>query len=132
LQCQKIYSIDPGALDSAVLERENVDHWPLTIEKALPKLQEEENTIDVWVSDMCVKDMEQQVDWLLKALEMEVVGRGTFFVLTLKCILGHSTQTFDRLVEEQTKRLQPLARDLHTVHLFSNRFSERTILGYFS
>lgn len=132
LQCQKIYSIDPGALDSAVLELENVAHWPLTIQNALPKLQEEENTIDVWVSDMCVKDMEQQIDWLLKALEMEVVGRGTFFVLTLKCIVGHSTQTFDRMVGEQTKRLLPLAHDLHTVHLFSNRHSERTILGYFS
>eukprot|EP00980_Cylindrotheca_fusiformis_P005012 scaffold1062_cov130-Cylindrotheca_fusiformis.AAC.18 len=132
LRCQKIYSIDPGVLHSSVLDLDNVIHMQLTIQKALPKLREEDAKIDVWVSDMCVKDMEQQVDWLLKAQEMGVLGPGAFFVLTLKCILGHSTKTFDSLVEQQVTRLQPLARDLHTMHLFSNRYSERTILGYFT
>lgn len=130
LQSQTIYSIDPGELDETVLKLPSVNHWRKTIQKSLPKLQQEKSRIDVWVSDMCVKDMEQQVDWLLKAFEMTVIGQGTFFVLTLKCILGHSSQTFDILVEQQLQRLKPLARNLQMVHLFYNRFSERTVLGY--
>ncbi|CAJ1967055.1 unnamed protein product [Cylindrotheca closterium] len=130
LECQTIYSIDPGDLHETVLGLKGVKHWRKTIQNSLPELQKQKSRIDIWVSDMCVKDMEQQVDWLLKALEMDVVGSGTFIVLTLKCIHGHSSSTFDFLVEQQLKRLKPLARDLQVIHLFYNRFSERTIMGY--
>lgn len=132
LECHTIYSIDPGDLHEAVLGLQGVEHWRKTIQNSLPELQKQGSRIDIWVSDMCVKDMEQQVDWLLKALEMDVVGSGTFVVLTLKCILGHSSSTFDFLVEKQLQRLKPVARDLQVIHLFYNRFSERTIMGYCS
>ena len=131
LNCCKIISIDPGALAPIVAQIPIVEHWAMTIQKALPKLQEEQVSIDVWISDMCVKDMEAQIDWVLQAREMNVVRKGTFFVLTLKCVTGHSSKTFDLLVEQQIKRLQPLAKDLQVLHLFSNRNSERTVIGYF-
>ena len=133
--CSIIYSIDPGQLDPSIFEGNSiVQYWPMTIQKALPKLQQDlsaaNKTVNIWVSDMCVKDMEQQVDWLLQAREMAIVTDGTFFVLTLKCIVGHSTTTFDLLVDAQVKRLQGISRQVERVHLFANRFSERTIMGY--
>ena len=131
LNCHKIYSIDPGALSPSVAQIPIVEHWAMTIQKALPKLQEEKVSIDVWVSDMCVKDMEAQIDWVLQARDMKIVRKGTFFVLTLKCVTGHSSKTFDLLVEQQIQRLEPLAKDLQVLHLFSNRNSERTVIGYF-
>ena len=130
LNCETIYSVDPGALAPSVLQIPQVQHMALTIQKTLPKLQSEGIVIDVWVSDMCVKDMEQQIDWLLKARDMGVVAKGTFFVLTLKCIIGHSTNTFDILVDQEIKRLEGISEKIQRLHLFFNRISERTIVGY--
>lgn len=128
--CHTIFSIDPGQLAPSVLALSQVQHWPLTIQKALPMLCDQNITIQVWVSDMCVKDMEQQVDWLLEARHMGVVTRGTFFVLTLKCIVGHSSNTFDLLVDRQWERLHGISKNVQKIHLFSNRISERTLVGY--
>jgi 23S rRNA C2498 (ribose-2'-O)-methylase RlmM len=128
--CKRIYSVDPGKLDEEVLCLPNVQHLALTIKQALPKLKADNVTIDIWVSDMCVKDLEQQIDWLLEARKVGVVGQGTFVVLTMKCIVGHSHATFDHLVREQQQRLSPIAEKLQSLHLFSNRSSERTIVGY--
>jgi 23S rRNA U2552 (ribose-2'-O)-methylase RlmE/FtsJ len=135
--------------------------------------------LDIWVSDMCVKHMPAQVDLFLEALRLGLVGPGTFFVLTLKCVMGYSHTTFDMLVQEQVNRLVggnhptttgvPAAssssggtnhgydatletkthdirktsnsttvgggpslacRDVQVLHLFANRNSERTIVGY--
>jgi 23S rRNA U2552 (ribose-2'-O)-methylase RlmE/FtsJ len=144
VHCSKIYSIDPGELSPVVLALPQVEHLTMTIQKALPYLQEKNNSsttsttgaknsmIDIYVSDMCVKDMEQQVDHLLQAATLGVVTSGCFFVLTLKCISGHSKKTFDLLVAKQVQRLLPHVDPLklQTVHLFNNRMSERTVLGY--
>ena len=133
----------------------------MTIQKAFPWLveqlqqlqQEQEQSmschhhrpllLDVWVSDMCVKDMEQQVDLFLQAAgkvveesssssksksktlkpsnpqaiteeslstttttTTPIIGSGTFFVLTLKCVIGHSDATFDILVDQQIQEAQ--------------------------
>eukprot|EP00533_Pseudo-nitzschia_delicatissima_P010234 CAMPEP_0116087154 /NCGR_PEP_ID=MMETSP0327-20121206/5220_1 /TAXON_ID=44447 /ORGANISM="Pseudo-nitzschia delicatissima, Strain B596" /LENGTH=610 /DNA_ID=CAMNT_0003578219 /DNA_START=367 /DNA_END=2199 /DNA_ORIENTATION=+ len=141
----RIYAVDPGKLANEVahgLDEANKSESPIvrhvdkTIQKALPglaaELREEKSGkfLDIWVSDMCVKDMNGQIDCFLQARDEGVVGPGTFFVLTLKCILGYSATAFDQQTEEQVKRLESISRDIHVVHLFSNRSSERTVIGY--
>eukprot|EP00536_Pseudo-nitzschia_multiseries_P012969 jgi/Psemu1/327037/estExt_fgenesh1_pg.C_5270002 len=86
--------------------------------------------LDVWVSDMCVKDVRGQIDALLAARDACVVGPGTFFVLTLKCVVGYSAKAFEYQTNEQVARLSGISRDVQVVHLFSNRSSERTVIGY--
>jgi len=143
----RIYAVDPGKLAREVshgLDEANqskspiVRHVDTTIQKALPDLatelreaKERKNPfLDIWVSDMCVKDMHGQIDCFLQARSEGVVGSGTFFVLTLKCILGYSANAFDQQTQEQVKRLDGISRAIHVVHLFSNRSSERTVIGY--
>jgi len=86
--------------------------------------------LDVWVSDMCVKDVSGQIDCFLAAREAGVVGSGTFFVLTLKCVVGYSATAFEYQTREQVSRLSGISRDVQVVHLCSNRSSERTVIGY--
>uniref|UniRef100_A0A6V2D7D3 Ribosomal RNA methyltransferase FtsJ domain-containing protein n=1 Tax=Ditylum brightwellii TaxID=49249 RepID=A0A6V2D7D3_9STRA len=150
VQCKKIYSIDPGELDPIVFnthygDERVVQHLRQKVEYAMDEILqlevvEEGNNrkspmVDIWVSDMCLYQMSQQVDLMLQAREVGIVGEGTFFVLTLKCTIGHSRKTFDEQVATQCDRLLSLGsggavRDLQTIHLFSNRGGERTILGY--
>ena len=145
---ERIYAIDPGKLSPDVvpgLDEANqngssqiIKYMDVTIQKALPELSvqlreakdRKNRFLDIWVSDMCVKDVTGQIDCFFDARSQGVVGPGTFFVLTLKCIVGKSATSFDRQTREQAKRLDGITRDVHIVHLFSNRSSERTILGY--
>jgi len=117
-----------------------------TIQKAMPLLVTElhdyniigtrrrRNYLDIWVSDMCVKDMSNQIDYFLLARQEGIIGKDTFFVITIKCYVGCSATSFDRQTNEQVQRLliptAPLARNIHVIHLFFNRNSERTIIGY--
>jgi RNA recognition motif-containing protein len=143
----RIYAVDPGKLSPLVvpgLDEANQSPSPIvryvdtTIQKALPDLASELRDskhrknpfLDIWVSDMCVKDMEGQIDCFLQARSEGVVGPGTFFVLTLKCMLGYSATAFDQQTGKQVKRLEGISKDVHVVHLFSNRSSERTVIGY--
>jgi FtsJ-like methyltransferase len=186
--CKSIYSVDPGQLAPQILDLDPsvIRHMPCTIQQAFPQLIKERDDprfwqqdgseicadpkddcigrpfLDIWVSDMCVKDMPAQVDLFLEALRLDLVGPGTFFVLTMKCVLGHSHATFDHLVKVQVDRLttghpvaavasnadgkqlarsttneriseggtQPRCWGVQALHLFANRSSERTILGY--
>ena len=130
-----VTSIDPGALDPQVLALENVSHISKRIEDYLDDEKNENGDddskkVDIWVSDMCLQRMEAQVDWLLKAKECGVVGSGTFFVLTLKCILGHSKHSYDPQVKAQVDRLKGVANLVHSLHLMANKAGERTIMGY--
>jgi len=143
----RIYAIDPGKLSPEVvpgLDEANQSPSPIiqymdtTIQKALPELashlqeaKDRNNSfLDIWVSDMCVKDMAGQIDCFLEARSQGVVGSGTFFVLTLKCFIGHSATAFDQQTREQVQRLEGLSKNIHFIHLFSNRISERTVIGY--
>lgn len=144
----RIFAVDPGALAPEVVPGLDTTHsspTPIvryvdeTIQKALPELaselraaadQRKNPFLDIWVSDMCVKDMEGQIDFFLMARSEGVIGAGTFFVLTLKCLLGYSATAFDQQTEQQVRRLDGISRDVHVVHLFSNRSSERTVIGY--
>jgi hypothetical protein len=125
---KRVYSIDPGALDPTVESLPQVHHLCLKVEEALPTLKGVH--VDLWASDMCLHQMSEQIDWLLYAKDAGVAGKGTFFVLTLKCKVGHSKASFDSQVAQECKRLEGITRDLQVFHLFSNRSGERTIMGY--
>mmetsp|Transcript_107521 Transcript_107521/g.219442 ORF Transcript_107521/g.219442 Transcript_107521/m.219442 type:complete len:502 (-) Transcript_107521:1067-2572(-) len=118
-----------------------VRYLDTTIQKALPELARQLKDavagggrnnpfLDIWVSDMCCKDMPGQIDCFLQARSERVIGAGTFFVLTIKCVVGYSATAFEHQTKEQVKRLEGISRDVHVVHLFSNRSSERTLIGY--
>lgn len=191
--CKCVYSVDPGHLAPQVLDLDPsvIRHMQCTIQQAFVQLVQERDHhqmqqdasdgresapahkkdddgrpfLDIWVSDMCVKHMPAQVDLFLEAVRLGLVGPGTFFVLTLKCVLGHSHNTFDLLVQDQVNRLvghptvvpstkvsnndttwhkttngsaispggpSRVCRDIQVLHLFANRSSERTIVGYLS
>ena len=100
-----------------------------TIENTIPTLAERGVAIDVWVSDMCLHAMSDQVDWLLKARDAGILSPMAMFVLTLKCNIGHSAAAYDKQVEKEVERLDGIASDIETLHLFSNRSGERTIIG---
>jgi 23S rRNA C2498 (ribose-2'-O)-methylase RlmM len=130
--CQKVYSVDPGKLSPSVTSLLVVEHVAARIEDFLPKLQAQGELLDIWVSDMCLKDMGYQVNCMLAARDMDVLRKGLFFVLTLKCTMGHAKCTFDRQVAEEVARFKEnnRVRDLQIIHLFANRIGERTIMGY--
>ena len=91
--------------------------------------------IKVWVSDMCLHLMESQVDLLLLAKREGLLSSKTFFVLTLKCVVGRSKESFDTQVEKVVEKLYnsndvTSIERMGTYHLFSNRSGERTIMGY--
>ena len=153
----RVYSIDPGGLDSLVLALPSTEtcekgkrrivpavrHIQTTYLSGIPQIAIERHdskkigmimvqqlAVDWYVSDMCVKTLGEQFDALLLAAQHSLVGSGTFIVLTLKCTRGHSKATFDTQVEGQVNRIRPLIKNLQVLHLFSNRSSERTIMGY--
>lgn len=147
-KCRRIFAVDPGALATEVLQLDNnssqqvIRHVTSTIQVTLPQLQEElqaqGQSVNIWVSDMCCKDLECQVDYFLQARSLGVVKSGTFFVLTIKCTVGRSKAFLDKLVQNQVDRLclpahdtsAAIARDVQVLHLFANRNSERTVMGY--
>jgi RNA recognition motif-containing protein len=130
---KRVYSVDPGVLDATVESLPPVQHLALKLEDALPSILNDNDNdvhIDVWVSDMCLHQMGEQIDYLLTARDMGLVGPGTFFVLTLKCLVGRSKESFDRQVARECQRLDGMTRDMQVFHLFANRSGERTVMGY--
>ena len=106
-------------------------------DKAMSFIQKERETsnelINLWVSDMCLSDIEDQVNTFLQAKILNILAPDAFFVLTLKCTTGHSRGTFDELTEKEIHRLLAglkNARHVRSYHLFSNRRGERTVMGF--
>lgn len=133
--CEKVYSVDPGKLAPSVSHMKETTHMQMKIQDALPKLLENEASsgkVKVFVSDMCLHNMEAQVELLLQAKEQGVLTSDAFFVLTLKCIVGHSKNAYDEQVGRVVEKLRMGAsvRAVETYHLFSNRSGERTVIGY--
>ncbi|KAL7532556.1 hypothetical protein ACHAWF_004184 [Thalassiosira exigua] len=131
----RVYSIDPGALDPSVLEMKETRHIQAKIQDALPLLLKDTGAagkVKIWVSDMCLHNMSDQVDLLLRAKESGLLASKSFFVLTLKCIAGHSKEAYNAQVERAVDKLRAIAPvdDVQTYHLFSNRSGERTVTGY--
>jgi hypothetical protein len=100
----------------------------MKLEDALPQLTERGTKVDVWVSDMCLHYMSEQVDFLLES--RPVLSDNAFFVMTLKCVIGYSRASHDKQVQTQVDRLQSFASGISVVHLFSNRNGERTVMGF--
>lgn len=134
LQCKKVHSIDPGFLSSSVLNLKETNHMQMLIEDAIPILLENGalGGIQIWVSDMCLHRMEEQLDLLLLAKEQGLLAPNAFFVLTLKCVVGRSKASFDYQVQRVVDKLckHTNVEKVSNYHLFSNRSGERTIMGY--
>jgi 23S rRNA U2552 (ribose-2'-O)-methylase RlmE/FtsJ len=142
----RVYSIDPGQLDPSILDLPAVSHMTLTYQEAFPKLEQDGVKCDILVSDMCCKDMEEQLLSLLQLARQhnlfkqsessnnstseDTVG-ASWFVITLKCTLGHSQNAYIRQVQEVVQRLEKenMVEQVEVIHLFANRSSERTVIG---
>lgn len=133
MKCRMVYSVDPGKM---TIDLANVDHLQMKIQDAIPIIKERNAKIKVFVSDMCLHEMEAQLDFLLLAREEGILEDETFFVLTLKVTGGYSKVYFDGEAQKVMDALHAKAdvgiktRDTVTYHLFSNRNGERTIMGY--
>jgi 23S rRNA U2552 (ribose-2'-O)-methylase RlmE/FtsJ len=88
--------------------------------------------ISLWVSDMCLHEYTNQVDTLLRVRDMGMTMNNCAFVVTLKfCNAGHGRGRYDELAIDEACRLQVAgAMDVKVMHLFSNRLSERTLVGF--
>lgn len=130
-----VHSVDPGDLDPAIELENNVNHMRMKIQEAIPllksQIQQDEDKIKVFVSDACLHSMSAQADFLLEAKEQGILADEAFFVLTLKCTIGHGKANFDAQVDQVVCNLKDKAetRDVSVVHLFSNRIGERTLIG---
>ena len=141
-KCDKVYSIDPGELSPTVLELKETEHKQMKIQDALPILLGTASTstdaatgkVKIWVSDMCLHHMEEQCDQLLHAKKQGLLASNAFFVLTLKCIVGHSKGSYDAQVKHVVDKLceseDVTVEGVEIFHLFSNRSGERTVVGY--
>jgi len=131
--CQKVYAVDPGDMEKELTADRRVVHMRMSARNALPVIADVENVtggVGVYVSDMCLHDMGKQIDTLLEAARLGVTAPGAFFVLTLKCVVGHSKDAYDYQVEKAVRRLDGVAVGVETVHLFANRSGERTVTGF--
>mmetsp|Transcript_15972 Transcript_15972/g.34725 ORF Transcript_15972/g.34725 Transcript_15972/m.34725 type:complete len:502 (-) Transcript_15972:157-1662(-) len=133
VKCRRIHSVDPAELAQEVIDREAVSHLQMTIEKAIDTLSQslvdENDKIGLFVSDMCLHDMPEQVDRLLEAREKGLLCKGAYFILTLKNVRSKAKATIDQRAAEQAKRLEPIAEEIDMLFLISNKPSERTIVG---
>jgi len=130
IECGTVYSVDPGTLSTSVMALAGTHHMKMKIEEAIPRLAEEGCKIDLWVSDMCLHKMSDQVNWLLRAKAAGILSAGALFVLTLKCNIGYSSVSYDSQVQREVAKLEGVARDVEAIHLFSNRSRERTLVGF--
>ena len=138
--CKTVFSIDPGVLSPSVSKLKETCHMQMKIQDALPILLQEENEaaaakgqIKIWVSDMCLHDMEEQATLLLLAKKKGLLAPNALFVLTLKCLFGHSKSAYDAQVRTVVDKFCGASTNLDSVeifHLFSNRSGERTVIGY--
>jgi 23S rRNA U2552 (ribose-2'-O)-methylase RlmE/FtsJ len=130
-----VHSVDPGDLDPTIEIDNNVNHMRMKIQEAIPclksQIEHDEDKIKVFVSDACLHSMSAQADFLLDAKDQGILADEVFFVLTLKCTIGHGKANFDAQVAQTVSNLKEKAaiRDLSVYHLFSNRIGERTIIG---
>jgi 23S rRNA C2498 (ribose-2'-O)-methylase RlmM len=124
--CSKVFSVDPGDLLPSVLSIHGVEHLKMKLQDAIWMLPQ--NSINIFVSDMCLHEMENQVDFMVKAKPL--LTKNALFVLTLKCVQGHSDSTYNLQVGKVVSRLEGICFGVKTMHLFVNRSRERTVIGY--
>jgi uncharacterized Rossmann fold enzyme len=74
-----VYSVDPGQLDPSVAKLPGVVHLPIKAETAIQQFAEQGVRLDIWVSDMCLHDMNQQIDSLKDAIGAGIVRKNALF-----------------------------------------------------
>ena len=131
--CRQVYSIDPSEMSPSVLAMEGVVYLKMKLSDALHHLELEnrgtKEKIDIFVSDMCLHDMEKQLDMLLQAKPL--LRPNALFVLTLKCVTGYTKKSYEYQADNVVERLNDeIAFGVKMIHLFANRSAERTIVGY--
>ncbi len=131
LKCSNVYSVDPGELE---IQQNGITHMQMKIQDAIPLLTAKDSKVKIYVSDMCLHTMETQMDYLLEAKAQGILEQNSFFVLTLKCKIGYSKDSFDQQVSNALDILSQKANvsDTAVYHLFSNRKGERTVMGFIS
>jgi 23S rRNA C2498 (ribose-2'-O)-methylase RlmM len=77
--CETVYSVDPGQLDPSVAKLPGVVHLPIKAETAIQQFAEQGVRLDIWVSDMCLHDMNQQIDSLKDAIGAGIVRKNALF-----------------------------------------------------
>ena len=132
--CETVYNIDPGKLNPNVAEMKSVYHMPMKLEEAIPILLNEKLQTNIWVSDMCLHNVGDQVEFLLQAKNSGLLSDNALFVITLKCVAGYSDIAYNFQAKREIERLRTSiggnnVSDVTITHLFSNRSGERTIMG---
>ena len=124
-------------MDESIASLPNVHHMKMKGAEAIPKLRDilaqKDELVSLWVSDMCVHEVPQQVDTFLIAFRGGLFRPDAAFCLTIKCGgVGHTSKRFDALAETEANRLQKDAGayGVSIMHLFNNRLGERTLCGY--
>ena len=133
--CTKVFSIDPGEMDESVASLPSLEHMKMKADAAIVKLQQvlsnEDDQIAFYVSDMCLVDLDAQVDIFLAAHQAGILREDAAFVLTIKCNVGRSKAHFDSLAAAEARRIEEVTTGrIKILHLFSNRIGERTIVGF--
>ena len=63
-------------------------------DNAMSHIQKEQELftglVDLWVSDMCLSDFEDQVNTFLQATKLNILTPNASFLLTLKCTTSSS------------------------------------------
>jgi len=131
VKCMKVYSCDPGALDSSVQLLQGVEYLNMKGRDGMNIVRNNGDLINIWVSDMCLVDPSEQLNHLFAAHEKGILASDAMFVLTIKCNTGHSKGSYDKTCQEEVLRLEQTldVTDVYICHLFSNRKGERTIMG---
>jgi FtsJ-like methyltransferase len=139
IRCSRVFAVDPAQLSENLSQDERLRYISMKIQDALPLIRQEllgsRSPVSIWVCDMNCRELSFPIDCLLEARRLGLVGAGTFFVLTLKLVKGHTVTTFEMLVQKQVQRLLNGLEDcrfekVQVLHLFSNRIRERTVMGY--
>lgn len=97
--------------------------------EAISAGREGDEPVDVYVSDMCLQDTQNQRLVYTQAVDSGVVKEGAIVIMTFKCTKGFSSQSYDQQVREQVDALYGYLRDTQVIHLIMNRNGERTCIG---
>jgi hypothetical protein len=138
-----IYAIDPGVMNEGVSSLPGVHHLRMTSADAITHLRNvlspsssslsDDVRVALWVGDMCTHEPTGQVDAMLGLRASGLMRPDAAFVLTIKCCnVGHGRDRYDEFATMEAMRLRDMAGayGVEVMHLFSNRLSERTIIGF--
>jgi non-heme Fe2+,alpha-ketoglutarate-dependent halogenase len=125
---QCVYSVDPGDLEPSIYQLPGVTHWRMSYQEAINEMESKGTTCGVLVSDMCLTQLVDQADLVRRALH--ILEPNALVVITLKCRSGYSQKAYEGQVDKVVASMHEWIANVQTLHLFSNRNSERTVIGF--